>query len=415
MINKVPSLYRVAHYLSLLPIVYVVLFLFFIPDGDSYINWLFLAAIPVGLFYRMKISNWSIRQDGALFYPLSIYSSILLFSYVTMGGFASAVKPFIFSLVYLYACLPVLVDVDKLKYLFIISSLEMTVVSIYQHGYLHITRVGGFTNPIFWGIFSLCTSFMCLYLGETVKSGGGKLLFWLASFLSMYSVILSGSRGVWIAAVPIVIIYLVYIVRTKKHWKLFSVVFFGLLFLLFFTLQTVLVSRIKTAAIQTENYISSRSGGDVDDLNLARGTSVSLRFIMWEFSLRVFWENPIFGVGREGAEQAKLRYVKEGLSSPLLLKYQKGHVHNQFLQEIVMRGLVGLSALLALLFYPIKEGICRAKENDWSGYAIISLSFAFLTFCLTEAALKHPYKIYVYVLFMIFLFSFSKNHKKGES
>ncbi|MCW8893020.1 MAG: hypothetical protein OQL18_06850, partial [Deltaproteobacteria bacterium] len=101
---------------------------------------------------------------------------------------------------------------------------------------------------------------------------------------------------------------------------------------------------------------------------------------------------------------AKERYVREGLSPKELLKFKKGHVHNQYLQELVMRGLLGVFALLALLFVPSKEGLRRIKENQWSGYAIISLSIAFATFCLTEAALKHPHKIYVYLFFMTFLF-----------
>jgi O-antigen ligase len=184
----------------------------------------------------------------------------------------------------------------------------------------------------------------------------------------------------------------------------FLVTVLGITLLILIFQQHFFLPRVQTAISQVKNYVTISQAENAKKTASVYRTSVGVRLVEWDFSRLVFKESPIWGLGRKGAERAKERYVREGISPPALLMFKKGHVHNQYLQELVMRGLIGVFALIALLFVPLKQGMRRAKENDWTGYAIISLSIAFATFCLTETSLKHPYKIYVYLLFMAFLY-----------
>lgn len=387
-----------------LPFAYMIAVMFFIPDGDSYITWFMVPAILLAFYYRFKTSNWGVGPYRSLIYPIFVYTLVLSISYLTQGGFASAVRPFVFFSFFLYLSLPVLTSLEKLRYLFILSGFELAAVSFYQHTFLHVSRASGFTNPIFWGTFSCCNALLCLYLAELVKSNWIRYAFWLASLFSVYAMILSKTRGVFLAIVPILIIYCVYIFRTARHPKLFIAAVMGTMLLILIYQQDSIMPRVQTAVSQVKNYVMISPADDAKKAAPVYRTSVGVRLVEWKFSLSVFKESPIWGLGRKGAERAKERYVREGLSPSALLMFKKGHVHNQYLQELVVRGLMGVFALIALLFVPLQQGMRRAKENDWTGYAIISLSIAFATFCLTEATLKHPYKIYVYLFFMAFLF-----------
>ena len=399
-----------ARILCLLPFVYVVVAMFFLPDGDSHINWLLIPAMVISLCYRFKISYWRIGRAQLFISPLVVYTLVLGISYLVQGGFASAVRPFFYSMIFLYLSEPLLPSLDRIRYLFIIAGFQLAIMTFYLHELSGIWRVGGFTNPIFWGIYAFCTALLCLYFAETAKVKWVKVLFWLSALLSAYAVVLSGTRGVWLASAPILVIYLIFIIKNARYpYRLIVGLGIALGIVVFLGFGP-LNARIQDALSNTHkyySYVTSTRSTEGQAPDAVFNTSVGLRLAMWRFSLSAFRESPIWGLGRNGAEEAKKRYVEEGRSPPQLMKYQKGHVHNQYLQELVMRGLIGLSALLALIFVPIIEGWRRLRMNYWSGYAIISLSLAFAVFSLTESAFKHPYKSYVFIFYMSILFFIS--------
>ncbi|MCW8893511.1 MAG: hypothetical protein OQL18_09355, partial [Deltaproteobacteria bacterium] len=240
----------VMRFVAHLPFVYLICAMFFIPDGDSYITWFLVPSILISFFYRLKTSNWGVGAHKTIVYPVFVYTTVLTLSYILLGGFASAVRPFVFFSFFLYLSLPALTSLEKLRYLFILSGFELAAVSFYQHSFLHIGRIGGFTNPIFWGIFSCSTALICLFLAESVKSIWIKYSFWLASLLSVYAMILSKTRGVFLAIVPILIIYCVYIFRTAKRPKRFLVAFLGIVLLVLIYHQDSIQPRLQTAVSQ---------------------------------------------------------------------------------------------------------------------------------------------------------------------
>ncbi|MCR3895497.1 hypothetical protein NUK31_21235, partial [Aeromonas caviae] len=96
--------------------------------------------------------------------------------------------------------------------------------------------------------------------------------------------------------------------------------------------------------------------------------------------------------------RALLVYKSQGLVSPLVLDTALAHAHNQYMQSLIIRGMMGLLALMAFIFYPMK--IFIEKKGWGSPYSLIPLSFAISA--LSDVPFEHQNTLYLYVLSLVF-------------
>jgi O-antigen ligase len=132
-------------------------------------------------------------------------------------------------------------------------------------------------------------------------------------------------------------------------------------------------------------------------------SSVGFRLLIWQFALDVAAEHPLFGAGNEQFQAYKQVWVDQGRYDPALVEFLPGaHSHNQYLQDLALRGVLGLAALLYLMAGPGIRAIemIRARQSHLAsaGYLLLSLSLAYAVFSLTEVAFKHPEKIALFAL-----------------
>ncbi len=129
----------------------------------------------------------------------------------------------------------------------------------------------------------------------------------------------------------------------------------------------------------------------------AVGTNPQLdRFILWDAAWRMFKDHPWLGVGPSNYRTAFTGYVS------VLVEGERtwGSAHNLYLHQMAERGLLGLTALLALITALLVRAWQRVRQNPdaWALWAL-GATVAFFAMNLTENAFQNEQ------LTTLFLFS----------
>lgn len=213
---------------------------------------------------------------------------------------------------------------------------------------------------------------------------------------SITSVFLSETRGV-IMCLPFSILIVIYLRYEKLRFKYIIYVF---------TVLTI----ISITAIQNIPSLNARYHKTVESLKVLdqsieddefHGTSsITIRYNFIKFGLFAFTENPFFGFGRKGFRQ---KMVEQGYDENYLIPLS--HSHNQFVSDLVMRGLFGfLSTLLfMLILILIFFALRKHGEKQFSSYGII-LMLSYLMFFLTDSPFVGSMHATIFFVFCSILF-----------
>jgi O-antigen ligase len=132
------------------------------------------------------------------------------------------------------------------------------------------------------------------------------------------------------------------------------------------------------------------------------------RFIQWQCSFDILTEN-----------NAWIKGVGTGDVKPLLQScYQDkkfwGHLynynlHNEYLEEMVRHGLIGLSVLFLAFFYPL---ITAARHRN---YLYVYFILIFMLACVSESFLNRQKGVIIYAFFNALIFSQVNYNSKKNS
>ena len=246
------------------------------------------------------------------------------------------------------------------------------------------------------GLLSLCGVMWSI----KTTNRGLTIYFALASMLGVLGSILSGSRGGWVLF-P-VILFVIY--RIFKDWfspkvKLGMGLALCLLVAFCLTPQSGVPTRIAAAKSDISLYLSGQN----------KNTSLGHRFEIWKSSVDSFIEKPLFGWGYHGVRQSQEQQYKQGLITKAAYDFNS-HAHNQFLDEMAKRGIIGLSALLALLLIPLylfkqylKPSVTPETRTLAAAGVVVVLST--IDYSLSQAFLYHSSGLVFYCASIIFLYS----------
>ena len=129
-------------------------------------------------------------------------------------------------------------------------------------------------------------------------------------------------------------------------------------------------------------------------------TSVRERVVMWKAGLETSMDSPVLGHGLHKANQAVALRVQSSNYQKRIAGYT--HLHNEFVNTLVGKGLLGLASLLLLLFGPIALlGKCL---KDGTSYTCASMGIlvcsGYALFGLTNLAFGHGIMNTFYVFFL---------------
>ncbi|MGV8898269.1 MAG: O-antigen ligase family protein [Burkholderiaceae bacterium] len=264
-------------------------------------------------------------------------------------------------------------------------------------------RAEGFTNPIQFGNISILLGIFCL-AGLGWAASQRRSVFWLSLlsggiFLGLLGSLLSESRGSWISfPVALLVVYRCYGCVLNKRHVATSLAAIVLLFgALYVVPRSPMEARVKLAITEAQAYI--RSGNST--------TSVGARLEMWRTGLMLIPEHPWLGWGKEGYMKGAANLVETG--KVRLVPGEHNHLHNEYLDTLVKRGLLGLIALLALYLIPLALFARRVRDKNKAvrPYAVagVLLSVTYISFGLTQSFLTHNNGVMIFAFTLVIIWS----------
>jgi len=136
-------------------------------------------------------------------------------------------------------------------------------------------------------------------------------------------------------------------------------------------------------------------------------TSVGKRFEMWRDAWRLFLSHPILGVGT-GAYQAKTnQLIRQTKVAPFIGIYD--HPHDDYLDALSSRGLLGFATLLAILLIPLWRFLRATRSPAHASHAIglagVLTVAGFAIYALTDTIFLHSIMITWYVIYMALFYA----------
>jgi O-antigen ligase len=167
--------------------------------------------------------------------------------------------------------------------------------------------------------------------------------------------------------------------------------------MVFVFLQSDMSQRITLGAKEVKEY----QGGE-------RATSVGFRFELWKASVFMFIENPFLGVGGTSGFTASLK-EQAALLRIHPMTAQITHAHNDFIDTLAKRGLLGGIALLLIFIVPARLFVSRLREGSRVqkpfAMAGLMLILGYLVFSMTENIFFHRTSATYYIFSVVFLYA----------
>lgn len=186
----------------------------------------------------------------------------------------------------------------------------------------------------------------------TTRKGKAALLIFL--LVTITGVVVSESRGVWVALVPACLIGLL-----NHNWKnaLGVMSAFLLMAMVLFVANTHITQR--AATIATSAYAEDEKG------------STGNRIELWKGALLMFKQSPVFGIGAGDFQSTIKQYIAE---KKLKDVPATNTAHCIYLQVLATRGIIGISLLIAFFASLVFWGIKEKREGNKFGALVILIS-----------------------------------------
>ncbi|PID66177.1 MAG: hypothetical protein CR975_04180 [Gammaproteobacteria bacterium] len=385
----------------------------FLVSRSSYAIPLSLLAITALIYYfydlvfaqRFEVSVASCRQDyGKMIIGFLLFFGISVFFYIYHQESASFLdKPsrlIAFSLV-LLLLLRYPPQTDVLLIAINLAAIVAGCVAIYQVYYLSIGRafykmlaIQGGDIAMSLGLFSVFIGSYALYAKKRII-----LLFsLLGSVLGIFASFLSASRGGWLC-LPLLALMLLCFYRKKITAKgTLIALLTGAVVAGFFVTNPKLPKRVYQAYHEVQMYY----GG------AAKNTSVGRRLELWKSAVYAWQEKPVLGWGKKGIKTARQAQEKDKRVIANLHK-TKLHTHNQFLEELSVRGMVGFIIFILFLAIPLWV-FAKYRHHEKADVRLISHLgmlhvFLVVTYCLTQNFFAHNSGMMFYALMIVVFYS----------
>jgi len=162
----------------------------------------------------------------------------------------------------------------------------------------------------------------------------------LGFVVGIYGAIETGERGVWIA-IPALLILLAYYQLSWKWRAAVAVIVIVAGLASYWAIPTV---RDRIAYTQTE--LTNVLSRNLD-------TSLGLRLQIWNATIEIIRENPIFGIGPAEVRDQFRAMHQRGWFTTLGFEAASSQVHNEILANTARLGIFGLLSILAIYFIPM--------------------------------------------------------------
>lgn len=374
------NIQRLFNTIILLPYIYLFMALTIIDDSDKKMVIGSLIAILASVIYY----RWQTIKDNRN-NPALIAVAIMAFYVVGKDIFMDSSPSMLRS--YLAAALLMLffpfqlLTTRLLSWLSFAGSVVLFSNTLY-YGQLTV-RDTGLLNAIPYATICAAVATVGLFLFFYTR----KIIPLVTFILSTACVVLSETRGLWLALLcSIIILSIFYLKNNKQNRKILiisTIVIVGASVLM----KDTIYKRLETTQVE----FSKIEAGDYS-------SSIGLRFQMWDAATKIAQYNLWFGVGSEH-KQILQDLVEQGELRPSIGKFHPDHYHNQFFENLAKMGIFGLILTLLLFIVPAIHAL-KNRQHPASAL-LLALVCLYFVACLTDVPFWYAETNLMYLLLII--------------
>ena len=367
--------------------------------GDLILLILAITGLFITFFY--KTSPFSVKELKTFNWLVLGYFAVICISILFSGKalelahFISRELYFFFAPFVALAIFKARIDISVVLYGVKVGLIVLVTLMYLNAGNFDVRYSGSINANPYGLIAAILTLFSII---NVCKESLVNRLITLVAFVSgVLIIIMSGTRMAWIAFVISFFFYLwnAYIRKELKcFFRLsFLLVLLSLIFSSFFQ-----SSLIENRTLQAKQQVMAWFSGEDST------SSVGVRLEMWDASIDEIVENPsLTGIGyRNNINKTVSKHaVKE--SRNVIESYN--HVHNTYLNHLLAEGLLGLIAIISLLFIPFKRFIVSAryyKSINSNSFAIMGV-LMILMFILFGFAMKLFGDVFINAFYVFYI------------
>ena len=253
------------------------------------------------------------------------------------------------------------------------SAVEYLQAGDYRVFYYHYLSGQVKLNAIYLSLYCSYSFFVILYYYNSISAkydASGRILFIILSiFLSITVVLLSSKMIIVFHFLALLVLAIRWFARKKR-------LILGICIILLFSgLSVVLVWNLPYLKWRVQETLFKKYENNRDDQN-----GFAVRQKIWQYSVELVREKPIFGHGlRSGYQQLLNKYEEHNFKVGIEAGY---NAHNNYLQIWLNCGVIGVILLLGLQFSALKKAL--AERN----FLLTIFMFLVISLCLTECVLE---------------------------
>ena len=225
-------------------------------------------------------------------------------------------------------------------------------------------NAGTIGNTLFLGSYLMFNVFFALLNFYIDKKKYWKIFYLLAIVIDVVFIFINASRSSMIGlVVGLGVLLLLMFFRVNKKIK---ILFIGLIFVFLAFVGTVITQK-NSPWVQNVYFLerlTNISAADFSTLN---------RLLIWEVSLKSFYDRPTLGYGPENAMYAVDKYYNPEISEQWF-----DRVHNFVLDHLLNAGILGLLSFLAIFVLAFKASWQYLKKHYFLAASLIGLLTAYL-------------------------------------
>jgi O-antigen ligase len=241
------------------------------------------------------------------------------------------------------------------------------------------------THPIAWAGGVAMFSLWLAHAAVGIRGLAWERIFWtMGAFAGMLAVLASESRGAYGVVLWIGLVWVGWVGR-HGNWKK---IFVGLLIVLLASgllTQTRLMETPKQRVAQALQEISASR----NNMSGAQNSSVGARLVLWQLAKQAVPQSPWVGYG----QKQRLDLIKDwGRQQHSETVTSLGHMHNQYMQDMMDHGLWGLASTLMYLVGLTSLALWLLKRRHvFAGLTLGGVAFMHATTSLTNVNFAHNY------------------------
>ncbi|MEZ8493449.1 O-antigen ligase family protein [Vibrio splendidus] len=373
----------------LLPYFFATTGMLVLDSGDKKIIPLFLISIIVSILVFKKETILS-NLRYPFIWLVSVSCIYTVFSYYYHGASSREIRALIGSTLFLMFFPYHILSYKSLGWIVLLGGMTVFLNSMYFNIYMGVSRDAGYINPIPYATSCALISIISFSLLIEQPSFKEKLISSLAFLLSLPPIVLSETRGIWLAMILSILVLAIFkcIKSPPSRNKL-------LIILITTTISLFSGTYLFKDKI-TERY--ERTVYEIEQIQSGNySTSIGQRLQLWQIAPKLIQQKPLLGHGHE-KPKLLLDKLKNNEISNLTFRLASHHYHNQFLNKMVKSGTLGLILLISILFYPL---VIMKHLQPLAKYITVgSVTLLFIA-GLTDVPFNHPQPLILYLLFLV--------------